>query len=157
MRQPLRVSRGLVDEVVRHAAAAAPREACGLLSGDARSGLARTFRPARNVAESAFLYRMDPGEVVRLVGAISAAGEELLAIVHSHPASAPRPSATDVREAAWPDVRHLIVSLVEGLDERQRARAWWIRDGAVEEAGLSVEEVPTLSSRSAGGRRLRRH
>lgn len=138
MREHLTIPGELAGALRRHAAAEAPREACGLLSGEARRGVVRAFRPTRNVAESAYLYRMDPGEVVALVDAIAAAGEDLLAIVHSHPASPAVPSPTDLREAAWPDARHVIVSLDDRVEERLRLRAWWIRAGAAEEVALNL-------------------
>jgi proteasome lid subunit RPN8/RPN11 len=138
VRRRLTFSRWLLDEVRRHAATEAPREACGLLSGDRASGVARAFWPARNVAESPYLYRMDPGELVGLVDGIAAAGEELLAIVHSHPASPAVPSPTDLREAAWPGAWHVVVSLDDRVPPAERVRAWRIGHGAAEEVELGI-------------------
>jgi proteasome lid subunit RPN8/RPN11 len=138
VRQGLTLPRDLADALRRHAEAAAPREACGLLGAIPGSAVATTFRPARNVAEVAYLYRMDPGEVVRLVDQMTAAGEGLLAIVHSHTSSPATPSPTDRREAAWPDAIHVIVSLDDRVPEPERIRAWRIRDAAAEEVSLDL-------------------
>ena len=54
-------------------------------------------------------------------------------IVHSHVASAPAPSATDVGLAQYPDAVYLICSLAT---EPPQVRGWTIRDGAVGEVVL---------------------
>ena len=73
---------------------------------------------------------MDPKEQFAVVRALRAAGEEMLAIYHSHPESPPRPSQEDVRLALTPEVCHLIVSLME--PEPPVAKAFRINDGIVE-------------------------
>jgi proteasome lid subunit RPN8/RPN11 len=51
---------------------------------------------------------MEPGEQLKAMLAIEEAGEELLAIYHSHPGGPAWPSPSDVAEAAYPGVIHLI-------------------------------------------------
>jgi [CysO sulfur-carrier protein]-S-L-cysteine hydrolase len=56
---------------------------------------------------------------------------------HSHPRSSPEPSQTDINLANYPDWLYVIVS----LEGDPTVRAWWIRDGKVEEEPLDVVEA----------------
>jgi proteasome lid subunit RPN8/RPN11 len=60
-----------------------------------------------------------------------------VAIYHSHTRSAARPSQTDINESVmWPDQVQVIVSLEDpGTPD---VRAFWIRDGKVEEEQLDI-------------------
>ena len=57
-----------------------------------------------------------------------------MATYHSHPRSPAEPSQTDINLAQYPDWLYLIVS----LEAEPVVRAWWIRDGRVEEEELDV-------------------
>ena len=98
-----------------------PNEACALLGG--AGGVVTSLHPARNAAASPYRFELDPADLVRVVHAIEAAGEELVAIFHSHPASGPEPSPTDLREARY-DVVQLIAGtgVLRGLALRGRWR-----------------------------------
>lgn len=97
--------------LVAHALAAAPVEACGILSG--RDGVVETFHPMTNADNSSDHFMMVPKEQFAVAKAIRAAGQQMLAIYHSHPASPARPSTEDIRLAATPDVLYVILSLQE--------------------------------------------
>src|SRR5688500_13848239 len=117
----------LAEAVIGHARAELPNEACGLLGGVA--GRATTFHPARNALGSPRRYDLHPEDLVRLMFEIEAAGDELVAIFHSHTRSPAVPSPTDVRSAEY-TVPYLIASLAG----RERVlRAWWIGSGEVTE------------------------
>ena len=74
--------------------------------------MAQCFYPVANVAtEPACRYEMDPAQQIAALRAMRMRGEQLLAIMHSHPASAALPSATDIAEANYPDAIYLIISL----------------------------------------------
>ena len=121
----------LEHDLVAHARACLPEEACGLIAG--KDGRAVRIVPMRNVDRSASTYRLDPAEQLAAFDAIERDGFELLAIYHSHPAGPEGPSDLDLRLAFYPDVRYVIVSLEE--PERPTVRAFRIADGrAVEEA-----------------------
>jgi proteasome lid subunit RPN8/RPN11 len=64
------------------------------------------------------------------------AGEELVAIYHSHTQSPAYPSQTDINLASYPDAIYLIVSLAEG---EEPLRGFNIVDGQVTEAELTIE------------------
>ena len=64
-----------------------------------------------------------------------AAGAEVLAVYHSHPASAPIPSAKDVAGNHWGgSVVHVIVGLAGAAPD---VRAWWIDGASVTPAELA--------------------
>jgi proteasome lid subunit RPN8/RPN11 len=67
---------------------------------------------------------------------IEDAGEELVAIYHSHTKSAAYPSQTDVNLAGWPDAVYVIVSLED--PEKPDVRGFWIRDREISDAELLV-------------------
>jgi proteasome lid subunit RPN8/RPN11 len=115
---------------------ALPNEGCGLLVSDRSAedgGLPARFVGMGNAAASPYRYLMDPGEQLRVLLEIDDADEVVWAIVHSHVASPPRPSATDVALATYPDALYLICSFA---DEPAELRAWTIVDGAVNEVVL---------------------
>ena len=129
----------VADELLRHARTELPNEACGLLSGPPGSGQATRFHPARNAEASPLRYNVHPEDLVRITFAIEDAGEELVAIFHSHTRSAAVPSATDRRTAMYPDPFYLLASLSEADAPPARAlRAWRIRDGEAFEVPLAI-------------------
>jgi [CysO sulfur-carrier protein]-S-L-cysteine hydrolase len=106
----VRISRQLLDEVIAHAQAEAPKECVGMIA--ARDGEAVAVHRARNSADAPKLrYEIDPKEQYRLEMGIEDAGLELGAIYHSHPRTEPEPSPTDVNLAMHPHALYLIVGL----------------------------------------------
>jgi len=130
----------VADELLRHARAELPNEACGLLSGPPGSGHASRFHPARNSEASPLRYNVHPEDLVRITFAIEDAGEELVAIFHSHTRSAAVPSATDRRTAMYPDVFYLLASLADpGAPPAVALRAWRIHRGDTFEVPFRLE------------------
>lgn len=100
------------EEIVLHARDEAPRECCGLIAGRGGEPV-RLFR-LTNRAPGNALYEVDPGELYDLeFRLLPDQGLDVLAIYHSHPASAAYPSKTDQALAFWPDAVYLICSLAE--------------------------------------------
>jgi [CysO sulfur-carrier protein]-S-L-cysteine hydrolase len=129
----------IAEEVMLHARAELPNEACGLLSGSLATGRATRFHPARNVEASPLRYNVHPEDLVRITFAIEDAGEELVAIFHSHTRSAAVPSATDRRTAMYPDPFYLLASLSDSEAPPARAlRAWRIHRGHAFEVPLAI-------------------
>ena len=129
----------LAARMLEHARAELPNEACGLLGGDLATGLATSFHPARNSEASPLRYNVHPDDLVRIIFGIEDAGEDLVAIFHSHTASPAIPSATDRRTAQYPDAFYVLASLAD-RDARpaEALRAWRITDGTSTEAQLSI-------------------
>ncbi len=106
----------LREEIVAHARAEAPREACGLLAGT--DDEARRVIRCANVHETPTTrYLIDPREQLRAFREMDQRSEELVAIYHSHPVSQPYPSPTDRAEARYPEAVYVLVSLRSGQPE----------------------------------------
>ena len=135
----VRISRSLVDEIVAHAKADLPNECCGMLTGQGGTVL-KSYRMS-NVEASPFRFSMDPGELVRVDTEAGDIGWDLIAIYHSHTGSEAYPSDTDVRIAGgtaelWPDVRYLLISLMD--IENPSVRVFQISSGEVTEEPVEV-------------------
>jgi proteasome lid subunit RPN8/RPN11 len=114
--------------LVEHAEAERPNEACGLIL--LRDGVAERYVPGRNVAGSPYRFEL---EVDPEAWFLEDEGYEL-AVFHSHLASPPRPSRTDVENIGlWEGRPYVILNLRTG-----DLAAWRIADGAVEAAELSL-------------------
>lgn len=126
----------LADELVAHARAERPNECCGLIAGV--DGVATRIYRLANTEASPFLYAMDPREQMTVMDEIDDAGQDVVAIYHSHTRSAAYPSRTDVELAFSPLTPYLIVSLQQ--PEHPVIRAFILtRTAPVEE---SIREVP---------------
>jgi proteasome lid subunit RPN8/RPN11 len=135
----------VLDRIVEQARLGAPEEVCGLLAG--RDGIVIDAHPVTNCEHSPTFYRMDPDEQLRAVLRIEDDLDlEVLAIYHSHPATEPRPSLTDIRLAQWPGMTYIIVSLRN--PDSPEIRSWSIEDGAVDERPITVQH-PTASTDSS--------
>ncbi|MDX6681228.1 MAG: [CysO sulfur-carrier protein]-S-L-cysteine hydrolase [Solirubrobacteraceae bacterium] len=131
----MQIARSLLDEIVEHAVRDAPNECCGVVAS--RAGAATAVHATENLAASPFRFEIDGLTLMRLIDAIEDAGEELVAIYHSHTRSAPYPSQTDVNFAAlWPGVEWLIVGVSKAAEPE--VRSYLIADGAIAEAELEV-------------------
>jgi len=129
----------LAVQLLSHARAEVPNEACGLLSGDLATGTATAYHPARNADASPFVYSVHPDDLVRIVLGIEEAGEDLVAIFHSHTHTPAVPSSTDRRSALYPEPFYLLATLtVPGAGPAESLRAWRIRDGKGTEVSLQV-------------------
>lgn len=128
----------LLEEMIAHARAEAPLECCGLLAGTIADGVGNvTARFAiRNELQSPTDYLTDARDMFAAFRAMRAGGLELLAIYHSHPTSAPIPSARDLdRNTYGESVVHVIVGLGGAEPE---VRGWWLGDGTYREAQLRL-------------------
>ena len=113
--------------LVEHAEAELPNEACGLIA--LRDGVAERFFPGRNRAASPYRFEL---EIDPEVWFLEDDGYEL-AVFHSHPASPPRPSRTDVESIGlWKGKPYVILSLTSG-----ELAAWTIAEDSVNGLELS--------------------
>ena len=132
----MKISQALIDEMIEHARADDPNECCGLIggTGDEAVSLHRT----ENTAHSPLRYEMDPKELLQVYKTITEAGEDVVAIYHSHTRTRAYPSQTDINLASgWPDSVYIIVSL-ENADDPD-VQGFWIREGQVDVVDLQAQ------------------
>ena len=135
----VQIKQEFVDEMVAHAKADLPNECCGILAGPDGKVL-KAYRMS-NVEASPYRFSMDPMELVKVDSEVGENDWELLAIYHSHTGSEAYPSDTDVRIAKgtaglWPDVRYVLVSLMDM--DNPSVRIFEITDGRVTEEPFEV-------------------
>jgi proteasome lid subunit RPN8/RPN11 len=95
----VRILKSALDDMLAHAAAAAPEECCGLFLG--RNGLIEHSVPAVNVsADPLTRFEIDPQALVDAHRAARAGGPEILGYFHSHPGGPAAPSDTDRAQSA---------------------------------------------------------
>jgi proteasome lid subunit RPN8/RPN11 len=129
----------VADEMLAHARAEVPNEACGLLSGSLSDGAASAYHPARNADASPYVYTVHPEDLVRIVFGIEDAGEDLVAIFHSHTHTPAVPSPTDRRQAQYPDAFYVLATLSDpDASAADALRAWRILDGQSQEVALEI-------------------
>jgi proteasome lid subunit RPN8/RPN11 len=132
------------DAIVAHARRDHPDEACGMVGG--RGGRPTRVIPMTNTARSPTFYEMDSMEVLRTLRDIDDADEELLAIYHSHTATAAYPSRTDVSIAGFPEAHYILVST--RMSDSVEFRSFHIVDGEVTEEDVRIE--PESAARRPG-------
>ena len=111
------------QRLVEHAREEAPNEACGLVAF--RDGVAERYLPGENTLASPYRFELRPRDPADFF--LEDEGYEL-AVFHSHPETAPRPSRTDIANIGlWEDRPYLILGLATG-----ELAGWRIRDGSVE-------------------------
>ncbi len=125
----------VLDEVRAHAREESPRECCGMLIGSA----ARIVDSARaaNLEAGTTRFRIDPRDHIRAIRDARNRQLDVVGFYHSHPRSRAYPSETDVAEAGYAGVLHLIA----GVDEQgaQEVRLFTIDGTSVTELVLVVE------------------
>lgn len=95
----IRVTSTVLAELAQEARAAGPRECCGILLGEGARVTAIT--PARNIHKTPQThFEIDPQALIDAHRALRGSRPQVLGYYHSHPQSAPEPSATDSAMAA---------------------------------------------------------
>jgi proteasome lid subunit RPN8/RPN11 len=130
--------RDLVDDMVAHARADHPDEACGIIAGPEGSDRAERFIQMVNAERSPTFYRFDSGEQLKVWRAMDQADEVPVVVYHSHTATEAYPSRTDISYASEPDAHYVLVS-TRDPDEHE-LRSYRIVDGVVSEEPVKIVE-----------------
>ena len=110
-------------QLIEHARDEAPNEACGLIAF--RDGVAERYLPGENALQSPYRFELRPRDPSDFF--LEDEGYEL-AVFHSHPETAPRPSRTDIENIGlWEGRPYVILGLASG-----ELAGWRIQDGGVE-------------------------
>lgn len=136
----LEITRELVDQIVRHARADHPDEACGVIAGPVGSGKPERFIAMTNAARSPTFYEFDSADLLKLYREMDERDEEPVVIYHSHTATEAYPSRTDISLAAEPGAHYVLVSTRQtGADEGPyEFRSFRIVDGVVTEETVNL-------------------
>ncbi|MGV1036213.1 MAG: Mov34/MPN/PAD-1 family protein [Candidatus Nanopelagicales bacterium] len=136
----LEITTDLVDQIVAHARAEHPDEACGVLAGPVGSDRPLRFIPMVNSARSPTFYEFDSGDLLRLYREMDRNDEEPVVVYHSHTATQAYPSRTDISYASEPNAHYVLVSTREtGADEGPfEFRSYRIVDGVVAEEEVRI-------------------
>lgn len=108
--ETVHLSRSLVNQLLHCAQASPDMEVCGLIGS--KAGEPVSWYPVANIADHPEQrFRLDPKGQIDVMRTMRDAGEELFAILHSHPTSPAEPSQIDLAEMGYPEVCYLIISL----------------------------------------------
>jgi proteasome lid subunit RPN8/RPN11 len=136
----LTIERAIVDQIIAHARADHPDEACGVVAGPIGSDRPTRFVRMANAERSPTFYRFDSMEQFQVCKEMDDRDEEPVVIYHSHTATEAYPSRTDVKLAAEPGAHYVLVSTRDGahIDGPVEFRSFRIVDGDVTEEPVSV-------------------
>lgn len=146
----LHLTKQQFEQIVAHGLEGKPLEICGFLAGKRESTQSEASAvvggifPIESDDKSALTYSMNPLAQLRAEKEIKANGMEIVGIYHTHPATQPYPSKTDVARAHWgetddlmfPEYSFLIVSLRDPEQPEPRSfkiTGWRIPEDIAEE------------------------
>jgi [CysO sulfur-carrier protein]-S-L-cysteine hydrolase len=138
----LRIARSHVEEIISHARADHPDEACGVIIGAAGSDQPTRLVRMINADRSPTFFRFDPSEQFRLYQEMDANDEEIVVVYHSHTMTDAFPSRTDIDLAMEPQAHYLLVSTAGSgtQDGPVEVRSYRILDGVVTEEEIEITE-----------------
>jgi proteasome lid subunit RPN8/RPN11 len=128
----------MAREIVEHAQAEFPKEACGMIAGPA-GACAKLYRLKNIDPDPVMRYNADPKELKRITDDIYDNDWDVTCIYHSHTHSPAYPSPTDVERAFYPEAVYALVSLKDR--NNPDLRAYRIVDGKIEELEVVTEQV----------------
>ena len=131
----MKVTNGVMEQILVHAVKESPLEACGVLLG--KGDFIIRAIALTNIEQREDHFTCDPQEQWEAYKLAGQSGVEIIGSYHSHPATPPHPSEEDLRLAYDPKLLYVIVSLA---DSKREVKAFWIRKGEVEEEPLHIED-----------------
>jgi len=123
----------MAAELIDHAQAEYPKEACGIIGGPPGEA-GKLYRLTNVDPDPIMRYNADPKELKRVTDDIYDHEWDVVAIYHSHTHSPAFPSATDVDRAFYPEASYVLVSLMDR--QKPDLRAFRIIDGKITEIGV---------------------
>lgn len=150
----MKLTSAQLAQLIAQARRDAPNETLGIIGGKNQRAL--QIYPMKNVhAKTETRYVADPQELLQVLREIEDEKQwDILAIYHSHPATQPYPSPTDIVEAHYPDAVYIIISLQNR--EQALVRGFRIVDERVSEITLEVEDESSRTNERDSARRANR-
>lgn len=133
------------DQILSHAQAGLPNEACGLIAGirQGENNIVRKVYLLQNTDQSPEHFSMDPKEQFDAVSDMRRNEYTLLGNFHSHPATPARPSEEDIRLAFDSSISYIIVSLQQ---HPPVLKCFRIRQGTVRDEPYKVLENGSIQA-----------
>lgn len=135
-----RLPEAMANEIVEHAQAEYPKEACGMIVGPVGHPT-RLVRLTNVDPDPVMRYLADPKEVKKIHDLIDDEVWEVLSVYHSHTHSPAFPSPTDVERVGYPDAVYALVSLADRA--QPDLRAFRIIDGTITELQVVTDQQAT--------------
>lgn len=136
----IRITRGVLQRILAHAAEELGREVCGLLFASNDYERIEAMAEAANVAANpAIAFEIDPAALFAALRSERAGGPRILGHYHSHPNGLPTPSVHDAAMALQPGRFWLIVAAGEARMWREATGG--AMHGAFDPVELVVEEA----------------
>jgi [CysO sulfur-carrier protein]-S-L-cysteine hydrolase len=132
----LTISAALQAQIMAHARADHPDEACGIIAGPVGSDRPERFIAMLNAERSPTFYRFDSLEQLKVWRQMDDRGEVPVVIYHSHTATQAYPSRTDISYAMEPEAHYILVSTSD--PDQAEFRSYRIVDGEVTEEEVTV-------------------
>jgi proteasome lid subunit RPN8/RPN11 len=129
----LRIPDDMATQLIDHAQAEYPKEACGIIGGPPGEPV-KLYRLTNVDPDPVMRYNADPKELKRVTDDIYDRDWDVVAIYHSHTHSPAFPSSTDVERAFYPEAWYVLVSLMDR--GRPDLRAFRIIEGTIRETGV---------------------
>jgi proteasome lid subunit RPN8/RPN11 len=145
----LTIDRRILDRIMAHARRDHPEEACGVVAGPTGADRPERLIPMDNAERSMTFYRFDSMEQLRVWREMDDRDEEPVVIYHSHTATEPYPSRTDISFAGEPGAHYVLVSTRDPLVDE--IRSFRIVDGAVTEEPVRVVNASVDAVSSSTG------
>ncbi|MCC2250671.1 Mov34/MPN/PAD-1 family protein [Virgibacillus sp. AGTR] len=122
------------NQMVEHGVSTLPYEACGLLAGNQTN--VQSIWQLKNECKSDRRFFVSKHNVERTLNRINEEKQDVLAIYHSHPFTAPIPSTLDMINHPDTDIKMIIISFKRGSPT---VRWYRIRDTNYEECLFRIE------------------
>ena len=134
----LELPRALVNQILAHAQQNPDEEICGLISSK-NEVATKYYRIGNTAPDKTHHFEMNGAEQIAAMKKMREQGENLMAIVHSHPDAPAIPSTYDEESNGYPDAYYLVVSLnTKGVLE---LRCFLLIDGKFKPAELVLEQA----------------
>ena len=130
----LLINKDVYDEIIAHAKADFPIEACGYLAGNDNT-ISHSFR-LKNIDNSPEHFSFDPEEQFATYKKARNLGLKIIGVYHSHPYTPARMSEEDIKLAYDESLYYAIVSLAE---KKPVLKIFKVNDKSVIEINYEVQ------------------
>ncbi|MBF0622060.1 MAG: M67 family metallopeptidase [Magnetococcales bacterium] len=131
------IPRVIVNRMFGHAQRMLPNECVGVLSGTGHT--ITGWHPLTNADADPSRFLADPQEQITLFKQLRDAGQQVVALYHSHPDGDAEPSEKDLAEAYYPEALYLIVAM--GTEGCLDLSAHLIQDGKAIAQKVAITEA----------------